>query len=188
MNKLFAILACTALFLTACDNKSQNAENKDDNVPLIQPVVEEYTVDKASLKEPENNNIWNNIKDEPENFAKAFAELNDVQKYYFCASFSVGAMSVSKPATASAMVNYFIGLGVARYNQGIEEATYNAFDAGKRVFRYELVVDDILNKKICENIIVEATEFAKEHNYTTETLNDMGAKEVEKNILPRLKK
>ena len=119
-------------------------------------------------------------------YEKAFKQLNDVQKYYFCAAFSMGAMSVSKPETASAMVNYFLGLGVVKYGQGIDDMTYPAFDSGKHIFRYELVVNDILDKKICENIIVEATGFAKDNNISAETLNDKGKEEVEK-IVKKLK-
>ena len=92
----------------------------------------------------------------------------------------MGAMSVSKPETASAMVNYFLGLGVVKYGQGIDDMTYPAFDSGKHIFHYELVVNDILDKKICENIIVEATGFAKENNINAVTLNDKGKQEVEK--------
>ena len=95
-------------------------------------------------------------------------------------------MSVSKPETASAMVNYFLGLGVVKYWQGIDDETYAAFDSGKHIFRYELVVNDILDKKICENIIIEASEFARKNKFTAENLNDKGKVEVEK-IIQKLK-
>ncbi len=84
------------------------------------------------------------------------------------------------------MVNYFLGLGVAKYNQGIDDSTYSAFDSGKHIFRYELVVNDILDKKICENIVLEATQFAQEKNLSVESLNDLGKPEVEK-IVEKLK-
>lgn len=178
MKKLIAVLSCLVFFLSACDNKK--TEENTENTP--QPVA------NANMKTENNvsNELWENINGEPANFEKAFDQLNDVQKYYFCAAFSMGAMSVSKPETASAMVNYFLGLGVVKYGQGIDDMTYPAFDSGKRIFRYELVVNDILDKKICENIIVEATEFAKENNISAETLNDKGKEEVEK-IVEKLK-
>lgn len=178
MKKLIAMLSFLALFLSACDNKK--AEESTENAP-------ETTAQAESLPETDNSNeLWQNINGEPANFEKAFDQFNEVQKYYFCAAFSMGAMSVSKPETASAMVNYFLGLGVVKYGQGIDDSTYPAFDSGKHIFRYELVVNDILDKKICENIMVEATEFAQNNNFTAETLNDKGKEEVEK-IVKKLK-
>ena len=59
---------------------------------------------------------------------------------------------------------------VVKYGQGIDDITYPAFDFGKHIFRYELVVNDILDNKICENIMVEATQFAKDKNYTAEEI------------------
>ncbi|MDO4162752.1 MAG: hypothetical protein Q4D80_07120 [Pseudomonadota bacterium] len=177
MKKLIAMLGCLAFIISACD--SQKAEET--------PVEESQT----DLRQQENVSgsaeLWESINGEPSNFEKAFNQFNEVQKYYFCTAFTVGAMSVSKPETASAMVNYLLGLGVVKYNQGIDNTTYPAFDSGKHIFRYELVVNDILDKKICEDIMVEATEYAKNNNYTAETLNDKGKSEVEKIVQDFLK-
>lgn len=176
MKKIIALIACLTFMVSACD--SQKSENKAKQT--------ETNVNAETIAENNNDELWQNINGEPANFEKAFNQFNDVQKYYFCAAFSVGAMSVSKPETASAMVNYFLGLGVVKYNQGIDDETYPAFDSGKRIFKYELVINDILDKKICENIIVEATDFAQKNNYTAESLNDKGKIEVEK-IIKKLK-
>ena len=180
MKKLIALLGCLAFLTSACDNKKE--ENK--NIEIKSEV--ENTAQQDEEKVSESQKLWQKISGEPANFEKVFSQLNDVQKYYFCAAFSVGAMSVSKPETASAMVKYFLGLGGVKYGQGIDDITYPAFDFGKHIFRYELVVNDILDNKICENIMVEATQFAKDKNYTAEDLNDKGKPEVEK-IVEKLK-
>ncbi|MCI5634589.1 MAG: hypothetical protein MR350_03920 [Alphaproteobacteria bacterium] len=178
MKKLIVMLGVLACLLSACDNSSKEPEKTP--AATTEPQVQNT---EAAVQSSE---LWTNINGEPANFEEAFNQLNDVQKYYFCAAFSVGAMSVSKPETASAMVNYFLGLGVAKYNQGIDDSTYSAFDSGKHIFRYELVVNDILDKKICENIVLEATKFAQEKNLSVESLNDLGKPEVEK-IVEKLK-
>ncbi len=181
MKKLIALLGCLAFFVSACDNK----KNEENTAVAEKASQNEEVAETAQSTEP-SSELWQNISGEPANFEKAFAQLNDVQKYYFCAAFSVGALSVSKPETASAMVNYFLGLGVVRYGQGIDDSTYEAFDSGKHIFRYELVVNDILEKKTCENIMLEATQFAKDNNFTAEAVNDKGKPEVEK-IVNKLK-
>lgn len=178
MKKLIVLLAGLTFLICACDNKK--SEEKQTNEQT------EKVIQETSAEADNSSELWEHINGEPANFEKAFNQLNEVQKYYFCTAFSVGAMSVSKPETASAMVNYFLGLGVAKYGQGIDDETYSAFDSGKHIFRYELVVNDILDKKICENIIIEASEFARKNNFTTENLNDKGKTEVEK-IIQKLK-
>lgn len=177
MKKLIVMLGFLACFLSACDNNKKSEETS-----AVTSETQVLNTESSAL----SSELWANINGEPANFEEAFNQLNDVQKYYFCAAFSVGAMSVSKPETASAMVNYFLGLGVAKYNQGIDDSTYSAFDSGKHIFRYELVVNDILDKKICENIVLEATQFAQEKKLSVESLNDMGKPEVEK-IVKKLK-
>lgn len=181
MKKLIAMLGCLAFLASACDNKTEENTNTENTEAPAQSEAEVQQKETASSDE-----LWQKISGEPANFEKAFNQFNEVQKYYFCAAFSVGAMSVSKPETASAMVNYFLGLGVVKYGQGIDDSTYSAFNSGKHIFRYELVVNDILDKKICENIMVEATQFAKDNNYSVEDLNDKGKPEVEK-IVKKLK-
>ena len=178
MKKVIVLLGCLTFLICACDNKK--SEEKQTNEQT------EKVIQESSAEMDVSSELWKNINGEPANFEKAFNQLNEVQKYYFCTAFSVGAMSVSKPETASAMVNYFLGLGVAKYGQGIDDETYAAFDSGKHIFRYELVVNDILDKKICENIIIEASEFARKNKFTTENLNDKGKVEVEK-IIQKLK-
>ncbi len=180
MKKLIVMLGCLAFLVSACDNK------KEENTNTEAQVQAETDVQQSENETSASDELWQKISGEPANFEKAFNQFNEVQKYYFCAAFSVGAMSVSKPETASAMVNYFLGLGVVKYGQGIDDSTYSAFDSGKHIFRYELVVNDILDKKICENIMVEATQFAKDNNYSVEDLNDKGKPEVEK-IVKKLK-
>ena len=178
MKKLIVLLGCLAFLTCACDNK------KSEEGQISK--TEEKVIQESSAEMNGSSELWENINGAPANFEKAFDQLNEVQKYYFCTAFSVGAMSVSKPETASAMVNYFLGLGVVKYGQGIDDETYSAFDSGKHIFRYELVVNDILDKKICENIIIEASEFARQNSFTAETLNDKGKVEVEK-IIQKLK-
>ena len=120
------------------------------------------------------------IAGNPELFAAEYNKFTPVQQYYFCSAFSLGAMSASKPATASAMVSYFLGLGVEKYSQGIDDKTYYAFDMGKNIFRYELVVNYILDKKICEKIMLDATDFAKDKKISTDSINEKGKFEAKK--------
>jgi hypothetical protein len=92
----------------------------------------------------------------------------------------MGAMSASKPATASAMVSYFLGLGVEKYSQGIDDTTYYAFDMGKNIFRYELVVNYILEEKICEEVMLDATDYVKNKKISTEDITEKGKFEAKK--------
>lgn len=172
MQKFWILLACSVLILNACGKKEEQKKavtlNNSSEVTLQEPNVQDFS-------------------QEPENFINKYNGFSDVQKYYFCAAFSMGAMSVSKPATASAMVGYFLGLGVVKYDRGIDDETYLAFDLGKNVFRNELVVNYILDSKICENVMIDAADYAKKKKYSTEFLSDKGHIEAEK-IVDYIKK
>ena len=176
MKKFLAVLGCGVALLSACDNKQESETTSTE------PKVETEQVAEKSSNVQQPNNLWENISGEPDKFVETFNKLNETQKYYFCSAFSIGALSVVKPATASAMVNYFFGMGLVKYNEGMNEANYKAFDFGKNVFRYELVVNYILEHKVCENIMVSASEYVNKNKYTAETLSDMGKKEVEKTV------
>jgi len=169
--KKIALLTCLMLVLSACDGDKNNEPEK---------TVPENTAAEVQPLNPSQTALWQGMGGEPETFAERFAALNEVQKYYFCAAFAVGAMSESKPATASAMVNYFIGLGKAQYNLGIDDTTYPAFDFGKHIFSYELIVNKIPADGTCEKIVLDAMEFAKNKNYSDEYIADLGKPEVEK--------
>lgn len=176
MNKIIMLLASMMMFITACDNK-QSQTQEENNV--VEKQIEQ-NVEVKDVVVDSNIPLWEQIAGRPEVFNQEFAKLNDAEKYYFCSAFTIVAMSVSKPGTASAMKNYFLGLGVAKYNRGIDDETYKAFDFGKNIILSELVVEDVLANKTCENIIIEASDFAKDKKYTTEQLNDIGKIEVEK--------
>ncbi len=168
MRKLFITLVCLMLLLTACGkDEDNNTQNKTDDAQIEN--VQKVSVKKAKLP-----------ADVSQKFFNKFESYTPAQRYYFCAAFAMGAMSVAKPVTASAMVNYFMGLGVAKYNEGINENTYKAFNAGKNTFRNEHLVNTILKRKICENIMNEAADFARERNYHVADLDKRGKKEVEK--------
>ena len=169
MKKLIAILGCIVVLISSC--------GKDDSTD-VQKVTEDVTV-KQKINDDVNKKVKNNVKD-TENFCKKFELYTPAQKYYFCAAFAMGAMSVVKPVTASAMVNYFMGLGVAKYNVGIDDETYQAFNEGKNTFRNETLINAILKRKICEDIMNEAADFARERNYHIADLDKRGKKEVEK--------
>ena len=51
---------------------------------------------------------------------------------------------------------------------------------GKNIFRYELVVNYILDEKICENVMLEATDYAKDNKISTEDINEKGKLEAKK--------
>ena len=169
MKKLMAILSCALLVLSACGKDDDSEKTQNNALPL--------QVQKVQGKKTKNSQSANmNTTD----FFKKFEKYSDAQKYYFCAAFAMGAMSVAKPVTASAMVNYFMGLGVAKYNVGINEETYKAFNAGKNTFRHEELVNSILKNKVCENIMNDAADFARERDYHISDLDKRGKKEVEK--------
>lgn len=169
MKKLIAILGCMIVLIGSC--------GKDDDA--VQKVTEDVTVEQKTDNDANKKVVKTNVKD-TENFFKKFEVYTPAQKYYFCAAFAMGAMSVVKPVTASAMVNYFMGLGVAKYNEGIDDETYQAFNEGKNTFRDEALINAILKRKICEDIMNEAADFARERNYHIADLDKRGKKEVEK--------
>ncbi|MBR1600563.1 MAG: hypothetical protein IJ677_03190 [Alphaproteobacteria bacterium] len=167
MRSFFIILSCF-MVLTACGKDDDNGVQKKSDIEQIENVQDK------------NEDIVKNSSDVKQKFFAKFETYTPAQKYYFCAAFAMGAMSVAKPVTASAMVNYFMGLGVAKYNEGINEENYKAFNVGKNVFRNEKLVNIILQQKTCENIMNEAADFARERNYHVVDLDKRGKKEVEK--------
>lgn len=180
MQKKLALLLSFLLALSACGN-----DEEKDAAQKEKTVVSENTItdEKAALL----NDKWGKIAGNPELFMNEYNKLSPAQRYYFCSAFSMGAMSASKPATASVMVSYFLGLGVEKYAQGIDDKTYYAFDMGKNIFRYELVVNYILDEKVCEKVILDATDYAKDNKISTEEINEKGKAEAKK-IVEYIKK
>ena len=170
-----AILVFLILILNACGGSDeQSAQNVSEENDIAESTIEE-TVDSAVSQD-----LLRIIAKDPKNFQHEFKKMDTAQKYYFCAAFAMGAMSVAKPATASAMVNYFLGMGVVQYNRGIDDETYKAFDFGKNIFHFEPVVNTILHEQICESIIGEATSTVKHKHLSTKDINKIGKKEVRK--------
>lgn len=174
MKNFITLLCFLLLFLTACGRDDHSTQDMVEEQDYSDIDIEEAIGPSASL------DLLQIVAKDPKDFRKEFNKLDNAQQYYFCAAFAMGAMSVSKPATASAMVNYFIGLGVAEYNRGIDSDTYKAFDFGKNIFHFEPVVNTILHKKICENIIGRASEDVKHKKLTTKKINELGKVEVKK--------
>lgn len=182
MQKLLFYTALCTLALAACDNKSDNIEKNE----IKQEVVVESNI-REHIKSAVSKDLLRNVAANQDNFQREFNKLNPAQQYYFCAAFTMGAMSVAKPITASAMVNYFMGLGVVQYNRGIDEQTYMAFDFGKNIFHFDKAINTILQEKICENIIGAATKSAKTKKMSTKEISNIGNAEVKK-IIKRIKK
>lgn len=185
MRLLVILYACMAMVLTitACDNdNSVDAKNSQEVQKTSISRNVEHKLSTAFSKD-----ILRVVAADQGNFLQEFNKLDSAQQYYFCAAFTMGAMSVAKPITASAMVNYFMGLGVVQYNRGIDEQTYMAFDFGKNIFHFEKAINTILQEKICENIIGSASKSAKAKNMSTKEINDIGNVEVKK-IVSRIKK
>ena len=174
MKKQLAMLLCMTALLISCGKDDDNADSQSTQPENAATEQNAGSYDKV-------------LAGDVTSFMKEYESFSDVRKYYFCAAFSMGAMSVSKPATASAMIGYFLGLGVVKYDRGIDDETYYAFDLGKNAFRYEAVVNHILDSKICENIMIDAADYAKSKKYSTEYLSDKGHKEAEK-IVEYIKK
>lgn len=172
MKKLIVILGCAAALLSAC--------SKDDGTEKQNSAVKAEVQNVNNASDGNVNELATDDDDDADTFFVKFNEFNPAQKYYFCAAFAMGAMSVAKPVTASAMINYFMGLGVAKYNVGIDEETYKAFNAGKNSFRNENFVNAILKRKVCEEIMNDAADFARDRNYNVADLDKRGKKEVEK--------
>lgn len=169
--KNFFYLLCVLSLLCACGKKDEQNAQPQENQIITQ---KQYSENMAATDKTNKKNTAVN----PEEFLRQFAKYNDAQKYYFCAAFAMGAMSVSKPITASAMVNYFMGLGAVKYNVGINDETYPAFNAGKNSFTSEILVNTILQKHICEDIMNEAADFAKDKKYNVADLDKRGKVEV----------
>ncbi len=175
MHKSLALLLSLSMVLSAC--------GKDDEAESAGKVVNTEvsgTVNDSIQQSENKNEKWSKIAGNPKLFMKEYNKLSEVQQYYFCSAFSMGAMSASKPATASAMVSYFLGMGVEKYSQGIDDKTYYAFDMGKNIFRYELVVNYILDEKICEKVMLDATDYVKAKKISTDEINEKGRPEAKK--------
>lgn len=174
MKKIVVALSCALIALSACGKKDNSAKNEEPKSVTEQM---QQVIDSGNLTEEELGKVSDA---QAQQYLADFNDYAEPQKYYFCAAFAMGAMSVAKPITASAMVNYFMGLGVAKYEVGINDETYEAFNAGKNTFLNETVVNTILKEKICEDIMNDAADFAKDNNYNVADLDKMGKTEVEK--------
>ena len=175
MKKLLAFLLCSTVMISACGNNDEETETDTDKGAVTQNVKIKNKVKKDPQAEK-----WRKIAGNPKLFKGEYDKLSPAQQYYFCSAFSMGAMSASKPATASAMVSYFLGVGVEKYAQGIDDKTYYAFDMGENIFRYELVVNYILDEKICEKVMIDATDYVKEKKISTDEINEKGKFEARK--------
>ena len=204
MKKIIVILGCAAVLLSACgkkDNQNQTDEQQQvqeqtaaetlaqtaqqNDAEMLQKAGEtDATLDDEPLPPAKyfEDEITKKINGDSQNLETVFSDLSDAQQYYFCAAFAMGAMSAAKPITASVMVTYFMGLGVAKYNIGINDKTYMAFNAGKNMFMHENLVNKILENKSCENMINDAMEYAKKQKITVEDLDKLGQAEVEKAV------
>ena len=181
--KKFLILSLSAvLLLSACGKDEEEQDEAEKSAVEVSQKNTIATKNKSNEKEK-----WSVIAGNPQLFKSEYEQLSPAQQYYFCSAFSMGAMSASKPATASAMVSYFLGLGVEKYSVGIDDKTYYAFDMGKNIFRYELVVNYILDEKICEKVMLEATDYVKERKISTDEINEKGKFEAKK-IVEYIKK
>ena len=185
MEKIVVILGCVALLISAC-GKNDEQKQKNENKGAAEVVAD--VKNNALLEERENlpeavyyeDDFTRKVAGDSKKFTDEFKKLSDPQKYYFCAAFAMGAMSVAKPITASAMVNYFLGLGVNKYQIGINDETYVAFNAGKNTFLHENIVNQILENKICEDIINDAADYAVDTDKSVAELDKRGQIEVEK--------
>lgn len=178
MKKLLVILGCAIFILSACGKD----ENDADKTARVADQADDIQMKINDIKPEEGRDFMEQVVNNPSLFGREFRKFTPVQQYYFCAAFAMGAMSATKPITASAMVNYFMGLGVAKYNEGINKDTYKAFNLGKNTFRFESVVNAILKHKTCEVIMNDAAEFAKKKNYHVADLDKLGKREVERVI------
>lgn len=189
MKKILVILGCAAILLSACGKDDSNEEKASapktevsDNTAAteVNTVVVEEQEEPAEQVVVYEDEFTKKVGGDVAKFKKEFKNLNEPQQYYFCAAFAMGAMSVAKPITASAMVNYFLGLGVNKYNVGIDDNTYMAFNAGKNSFLHEELINAILQDKICEDLINSATDYAVESKKSVADLDKLGQVEVEK--------
>lgn len=184
MKKIVVILGCVALLLSACGKKDEQKTEKtaQTEVSVTESSGAITVDDEENLPEAVyyEDDFTKKVAGDTKKFKAEFKKFNGAQKYYFCAAFAMGAMSVAKPITASAMVNYFMGLGVNKYNIGINDENYLAFNAGKNTFLHENIVNVILKDKICEDIINDAADYAVETNKSVAELDKRGQIEVEK--------
>lgn len=186
MKKIIVILGCAALLLSACGKKDEDKQKKTAETTEVSEVISAEEIDVVTEEEEiapvsvYEDEFTKKVGGDAEIFKKEFKKLSEPQQYYFCAAFAMGAMSVAKPITASAMVNYFLGLGVNQYNVGINDDTYMTFNAGKNSFLHEELVNVILQDKICENLINSATDYAVKNNKSVADLDKLGQVEVEK--------
>lgn len=172
MQKIFVFLLCATMMLASCGKDEATDQAQNQNTDTAVETVSEDAAIAANIDK------WSQIAGNSELFSNEFNKFTPAQQYYFCSAFTMGAMSASKPATASAMVSYFLGLGVIKYSQGIDDKNYYAFDMGKNIFLYELVVNYILEEKICENVMLQATDYAKESKISTDEINEKGKPEA----------
>lgn len=185
MKKIIVILGCAVFLLSACGKEDAEKQKKTADATEVSEVISAEEIDAVAEEEAAPVNVYEDeftkrVGGDAELFKKEFRKLSEAQQYYFCAAFAMGAMSVAKPITASAMVNYFLGLGVNQYNVGINDDTYVAFNAGKNSFLHEELVNAILQDKICEDMINSATDYAVKNNKSVADLDKLGQAEVEK--------
>ena len=185
MKKIIVILGCAVFLLSACGKEDAEKQKKTADATEVSEVISAEEIDAVAEEEAAPVNVYEDeftkrVGGDAELFKKEFRKLSGAQQYYFCAAFAMGAMSVAKPITASAMVNYFLGLGVNQYNVGINDDTYVAFNAGKNSFLHEELVNAILQDKICEDMINSATDYAVKNNKSVADLDKLGQAEVEK--------
>ena len=200
MKKIIVILGCAAVLLSACGKKDNQQQNTaEQNAAQVQeqtvstepqPVADTLKAtaadvvleDEEPLPEAKyiEDSLTKKIGGDSAKLMQEFSKLNEAEQYYFCAAFAMGAMSAAKPVTASVMVTYFMGLGVAKYNVGINDETYMTFNAGKNVFMHENLVNTVLESKVCENIINDATDYAVKQKISVADLDKLGQVEVEK--------
>lgn len=180
MKKLTILFGLLALVLVGCGKDEKNEAELTKETTSVQS----QTLTNEEKVLPKTNSAFiNDLEGDPEKFVKAFNKYDAAHQYYFCAAFAMGAMSVVKPVTASAMVNYFLGLGVAKYQVGINDSTYEAFNAGKNVFLHESLVNTILENKTCEKIMNSATDYARDNMVDAVTIDKLGKPEVEKVVV-----
>ena len=185
MKKIIVILGCTAFLLSACCKDDADSQQTAEVVTETSGVISAEEIDALAVEETEPVKVYEDeftkkIGGDADIFKREFVKLAEPQQYYFCAAFAIGAMSVAKPITASAMVNYFLGLGVNKYGVGINDDTYMAFNAGKNSFLHEELVNAILQNKICEDLINSATDYAVKTDKSVADLDKLGQVEVEK--------
>ncbi len=185
MKKIIVILGCAVFLLSACGKKDEDKQKKTATTTEVSEVISAEEIDVLAEEEVAPVSVYEDeftkkVGGDAQIFKKEFKKLSEPQQYYFCAAFAMGAMSVAKPITASAMVNYFLGLGVNQYNVGINDDTYMTFNAGKNSFLHEELVNVILQDKICEDMINSATDYAVKNNKSVADLDKLGQVEVEK--------